>query len=121
MKQKYSVIKQELLAIVETLKEFKDMLWGQDITVYTYHKNLMQDVLGLTSDRVYGWSLLLEEYDPTTVYIKGIHNIVADAISRLDYGPIPHDRTTWMTLPNVGVILPQHKSIVHIPQISRNP
>ncbi len=26
--QKYSVTKQELLVIVETLKEFKDMLWG---------------------------------------------------------------------------------------------
>ncbi len=48
--QKYSMTKQELLAIVETLKEFKGMLWGQTITVYTDHKNLMQDALGLTSD-----------------------------------------------------------------------
>ena len=40
--QKYSVTEQELLAIVETLKEFKGMLWGQTITVYTDHKNLMQ-------------------------------------------------------------------------------
>jgi hypothetical protein len=44
------VTKQELLAIVETMKEFKGMLWGQQITVYTDHKNLMQDALGLTSD-----------------------------------------------------------------------
>ena len=36
--QKYSMTKQELLAIVETLKEFKGMLWGQTITVYTDHK-----------------------------------------------------------------------------------
>ncbi len=79
--QKYSVTKQELLAIVETLKEFKGMLWGQQITVYTDHKNLMQDALGLTSDRVYRWRLLLEEYGPTIVYIKGIHNTVEDAIS----------------------------------------
>ena len=63
--------KQELLAIVETPKEFKGMLWGQQLTVYTDHKNLMQDALGLTSDRVYRWRLLLEEYGPTIVYIKG--------------------------------------------------
>ena len=48
--QKYSMTEQKLLAIVETLKEFKGMLWGQNITVYTDHKNLMQDAIGLTSD-----------------------------------------------------------------------
>ena len=83
--QKYSMTEQELLAIVETLKEFKGMLWGQQITVYMDHKNLMQDALGLTSDRVYLWRLLLEEYGPTIMYIKGIHNTVVDTISQLDY------------------------------------
>jgi hypothetical protein len=78
---KYSVAKIELLAIVETLKEFRRMLWGQTITVYIDHKNLTQDALGLTSDRVYLWQLLLEEFAPEIVYIKGIHNTVADAIS----------------------------------------
>ncbi len=95
--QKYSVTKQELLAIVETLKEFKGMLWGQTLTVYTDHKNLMQDALGLTSYRLYGWRLRLEEYGPAIMYIKGIHNTVADAISQLDYGPVNDDRSTWMT------------------------
>ncbi len=78
----------ELLAIVETLKEFKGMLWGQSIKVYTDHKNLTTDALGLTSDRVYRWRLLLEEYAPEIVYIIGIHNTVADAISRLEYDPL---------------------------------
>ena len=55
MQQKYSVTKQELLAIVETLKEFKGMLWKKEITVYTDHKNLMEDALGLTFDQVYCW------------------------------------------------------------------
>ena len=73
--------KQELLVIVETLQEFKGMLWGRKLTVYTDHKNLMQDALGLTSDWVYHWRLLLKEYGPTIMYIKGIHNTVADAIS----------------------------------------
>jgi hypothetical protein len=53
--QKYSVTEIELLAIVETLKDFKGMLWGQDIKVYTDHKNLTRNALGLTSDRVYCW------------------------------------------------------------------
>ena len=36
---------------------------------------------------MYQWRLLLEEYGPEIVYIKGIHNIVTDAISRHDYDP----------------------------------
>ena len=83
----YSVTELELISIVETLKEFKGMLWGQTINVFTDHKNLMQQALGLTSDRVYCWRLLLEEYDPTIEYIKGIDNTVADVIIRLEYDP----------------------------------
>ncbi len=63
------------------------MLWGQQIKVYTDHKNLIRDAVGLTSDRVYQWRLLLEEYAPETVYIKGKHYTVVDAISRLEYNP----------------------------------
>ena len=61
------------------------MLWGQHIKVYTDHKNLTRDALGLTSDCVYWWRLILKEYGPEIVYIKGIHNTFADAISRLEY------------------------------------
>jgi hypothetical protein len=68
--QKYSVTEIELLAIVETLKEFKGMLWGQDIKVYTDQKNLTRDALGLTSDRVYCWRSLLEEYAPEIIHHK---------------------------------------------------
>ena len=63
------------------------MLWGQKLKVYTDHKNLEKDGLGTASDRVYRWRLLLEEFAPEIVYIKGIHNSVADPISRLDYTP----------------------------------
>ena len=63
------------------------MLWGQRIKVFIDHKNLMQNALGMTSDRVYRWRLLLEEYGPEIEYIKGIDNTVADAMSRLEYDP----------------------------------
>jgi hypothetical protein len=63
------------------------MLWGQQIKVYTDHNNLIRDALGLTSNRVYRWRLLLEEYASEIVYIKGIHNTVVDAFSWLKYDP----------------------------------
>jgi hypothetical protein len=87
MQQKYSVMEIELLAIVETLKDFEGMLLGQDIKVYADHKKLTRNSLGLTSDRVYHWRLLLEEYAPEIIYRKGIHNTVEDTILQLDYDP----------------------------------
>jgi hypothetical protein len=47
----------------------------------------MRNALGLTLDRVYQWRLLLEEYGPEIVYIKGIPNTVADAVLQLEYDP----------------------------------
>ena len=72
------------------------MLWEQ-LMVYTNQTSLMQDALGLTSDQVFHWRLLLQECGLTIIYIKGIHNTVADAILHLDYGPIKDDRSNWMT------------------------
>jgi hypothetical protein len=72
---------------VETHEEFKGMLWGQSINVYTDHKNLKRDTLSLTSNRVYKWRLLLKEYAPEIIYIKGIHNTVADTFLQLEYNP----------------------------------
>jgi hypothetical protein len=117
--QKYSVTEIELLAIVETLKKFKGMLWGQDIKVYTDHKNLTRDALGLTFDRVYRWGLLLvEEYVPKIIFIKGIHNTVADAILQLDYDPKKLNKTNEYTHAMLGVepeelSTRQWKSFVH--------
>lgn len=84
---KYSVTELELLSIVELLKEFKGMLLGFEVEVWTDHINLTYENLGQTSDRVLRWRLLLEEYNVTLKYIKGENNTVADAISRLDYCP----------------------------------
>jgi hypothetical protein len=42
--RKYTVTKIEPIAIVETLKAFKGMLWGQNIKVFTNHTNLMREL-----------------------------------------------------------------------------
>ena len=54
----------ELLCIVEMLKEYKNILLGHSIEVYTDHKNLVHKTLLMASDRVMRWRLLLEEYGP---------------------------------------------------------
>ena len=78
---RYTTTERELLAIVETLKEFRNILLGQQIVVYTDHKNLTYKEFN--TDRVMRWRLILEEYSPEIIYIKGPNNVVADALSRL--------------------------------------
>ena len=89
----YTVTEKELLGVVETLKEFRTILHGQRIKVYTDHKNLEHENSTATSQRAMRWRVLLEEFNPEIVHIKGVHNTVADAISRLDIDckPAPYN------------------------------
>jgi transposase InsO family protein len=80
--KRYTTGEQELLSIVETLKEFRNILFGQKIIIHTDHQNILYKKL--SSDRIIRWRLLLEEYGPEYVHVKGTDNIVADALSRMD-------------------------------------
>jgi hypothetical protein len=53
MQSRYPVTKQELLAIVKTLKYFKRMLLGHAIIMQTDHKNLTHPSSNHSSNRVY--------------------------------------------------------------------
>ena len=79
---RYTVTEKELLSIVETLKQFRNILLGQQIVVHTDHLNLTYQTYN--SDRVMRWRLFIEEYTPDLKYIKGEKNVVADALSRLE-------------------------------------
>jgi hypothetical protein len=69
-----------LLSIVEILKEFRNILLGHEIEVFTDHKNLIYD--DLKTERVLRWRLLMEEFGVKLIYIKGEENVVADVLSR---------------------------------------
>ena len=59
---RYTTTERELLAIVETLKEFRNILLGQRLKVYTDHKNLTYKEFN--TERVMRWRLLIEEFGP---------------------------------------------------------
>jgi hypothetical protein len=88
---RYTTTERELLSIVETLKEFRNILLGQKIKVHTDHENLTYK--NFNSDLVMRWKLYIEEYSPELQYIKGTHNVVADALSLLDMNETPLEDT----------------------------
>ena len=79
--QKYSTMKSEMLSIIEILKEYRNILLGRKIIIYTDHSNLTFS--NFTNGQLYRWRLMIEEFSPEIKHIKGSDNQVADALSRL--------------------------------------
>jgi hypothetical protein len=79
--QRYPASDKEALCIQEVLQEYRNILYGAEIEIQTDHQNLTQR--DLKSPRLLHWRLLIEEFAPKLVYIKGANNVVADGLSRL--------------------------------------
>lgn len=96
----YPIPDKEALSIVETLQEFRPILFGAQLTIKTDHKNLTQP--NIKSQRLLNWRLLIEEYAPHIQYIPGSANVGADVLSRF---PIvegePSDLGLSMNMPDI--------------------
>ena len=88
--QWYSVYDQELLALISALQKWRRLLLLADVTAYTDHRAL-QYLLQSKGDKparareARWWDFLADFQNLKVVYKPGMHNIVADALSRCPY------------------------------------
>jgi len=81
--RKYPITELELMSIVYGLLKFHHYLYGRKVTVYTDHRPLQWlNSLVKHSPRLARWSMIIQNYDVTTVYIRGDQQ-PADALTRL--------------------------------------
>ena len=81
---RYTTTDQEMLAIIWSLKHFREILFGYPITVFTDHQPLIhmcKDTKNIKG-RHARWSNTIIEFNPTLKYTPGATNNVADALSR---------------------------------------
>jgi len=81
----YSTTEKELLAVIFALEKFRSYLIGSKVIVFTDHAVLKYLLTkGDSKPRLLRWILLLQEFDLEICDKKGVENVVANHLSRLD-------------------------------------
>ena len=73
---------------MKCLKQFRGILFGFKIEVFSDHKNMVYATTLGEYQRMMRWRLILEEFGPNIQHISGVENIVADTLSILPYASV---------------------------------
>ena len=78
----FSVIDLESLAVLDSLKSFRFLIYGYDVTILTDHKPLV-DVINnpMLNQKRIRWYLGIQDFNAKIKYVSGKLNILADALS----------------------------------------
>ena len=83
---RYTTTEQELLAVVWGIQHFRVYLEGQKFKLFTDHSALTW-ILKLTNpqNRLARWVTFLQQFQYEVHHVKGVNNVVPDALSRRHY------------------------------------
>jgi hypothetical protein len=82
----YATMEKELLAVVFALEKFRSYNVNSKVIVYTYHAAIKYLLAKKDAKpRLIRW-ILLQEFDVEICDKKGVENVVADHLSRMNHG-----------------------------------
>lgn len=84
---KYTVMEKELLGIMLSLKAYRKLILGNDVTIHTDNKNLLSPKDNY-DNKVERWLQICNEYGAKFNFIEGKRNCIADYLSRNPAEPI---------------------------------
>ncbi|CAM8923106.1 unnamed protein product [Rhodiola kirilowii] len=91
----YTTTEKELLAVVYAFEKFRPYLVGSKTIVYTDHAAIKYLMAKKDAKpRLIRWVLLLQEFNIEIKDKKGVENVVADHLSRIE-----HFDTKWLSMP----------------------
>ena len=80
---KFSTVERECLAIVFAVQKFSVYLLGKPFLLEVDHRPLVYlNKMRNLNSRLARWSLCLQPYDYSIVYLPGVENVGADYLSR---------------------------------------
>jgi hypothetical protein len=83
----YATTKKELLAVVFAFEKFRSSIVNSKVIVYTDHAAIKYLLANKEAKpRLIRWILLLQEFDVEIRDKKGVENVVADHLSRMNRG-----------------------------------
>jgi hypothetical protein len=111
--QNYSTIERELYAIVYCVDSFRHYVYGFEFVIYTDHRPLVYLFnLKKPSSKLFRWKLMLSEYSFKIIYKPGAQNVVADALSRVNYEPV--DLNKILSKPDDAMIMAMTRSKIKL-------
>ena len=116
---KYGITRKELLAIVDSVRNFRGVLQGHPVTILTDYQPLIPFMSSLqTNQMIIRWQESLSQLDINIEHIDGKKNVIADALSRTykespcppsEQSPLSADHSnSTLVLPT---ITPQHLTV----------
>ncbi|KAI5153460.1 hypothetical protein ENBRE01_3199, partial [Enteropsectra breve] len=113
----YTVTEKEFYAILKSVINFKDFLYGAQIVIHTDHNNNTFEN-SQNSTRISRWKAILQDYDINLTFIRGCKNQGADTLSRLHLiktSNLEKDKRATLSTEETKILLEKvHIQLMHV-------